>query len=44
MASRPQNVGIKAYEIYFPNQVRLCPFAIPPPNFVLDREKAALLI
>lgn len=23
MASRPQNIGIKAIEIYFPSQVRL---------------------
>lgn len=25
MASRPQNIGIKAIEIYFPSQVRLSP-------------------
>lgn len=25
MASRPQNIGIKAIEIYFPSQVRVCP-------------------
>ena len=24
MASRPRNIGIKAIEIYFPSQVRLC--------------------
>jgi hypothetical protein len=25
MSSRPQNIGIKAIEIYFPSQVRLSP-------------------
>lgn len=44
MDSRPQNIGIKAFEIYFPSQVRLCPFAIPAPNLLLGRGKTALLI
>lgn len=32
MASRPQNIGIKAIEIYFPSQVRLLhlPDLLPP--------------
>ena len=35
MASRPQNIGIKAIEIYFPSQVRaLCARGRPLP---LDR-------
>ena len=33
MASRPQNIGIKAIEIYFPSQVRLEP---PPRCIRLD--------
>jgi hypothetical protein len=24
MSTRPENIGIKAIEIYFPNQVRIC--------------------
>ena len=37
MASRPENIGIKAIEIYFPSQVslnrdpRLSPISLPPP-------------
>ncbi len=34
MASRPQNIGIKAIEIYFPSQVG-CP--CPPPPQLLQR-------
>lgn len=36
MASRPENIGIKAIEIYFPSQVslnrdpRLSPISLPP--------------
>jgi len=29
MSARPENIGIKAIEIYFPNQVcKLCPIAL----------------
>jgi hypothetical protein len=31
MAARPQNIGIKAIEIYFPSQVRQLP--LHPPQF-----------
>lgn len=30
MASRPQNIGIKAIEIYFPSQVRTAPHRTAP--------------
>lgn len=36
MAARPQNIGIKAIEIYFPNQVRGAP---PCPSYFLPRDE-----
>jgi hypothetical protein len=34
MSSRPQNIGIKAIEIYFPSQVRfLSPFICPVAHY-----------
>jgi hypothetical protein len=32
MAARPQNIGIKAIEVYFPTQVSalICPNLLPP--------------
>lgn len=44
MASRPQNIGIKAIEIYFPSQVRACSSRLAPmspPRRVLSPSTSA---
>lgn len=37
MAARPQNIGIKAIEIYFPSQVGFPPIAPPSTSHEIDK-------